>query len=170
MIEDAFEFGKEAYKDRYRIYGENYIFHAVRVALMLDKMGLDATTIAFGILHDAIDDMPESLKKNEIKIIEKKFGKEIAGLVEGISKLGKVRYSLEINIKDKKALTKEKIENLRRMFLAIAGDLRVVLVELVSSLKKLFLYLCRILRFLLQFHHRCLKDCLGVLHVPMTYL
>lgn len=134
LIEDAFNFGKEAYKDKNRLSGENYIYHAVRVASMLDKMDLDATTIAFGLLHDVIDDAPESVKKVEILAIEKKFGKEISSLVEGISRLGRIRYSLEINIRDRKNFTREKIENLRRMFLAIAGDLRVVLVELVSRL------------------------------------
>ncbi len=137
LIESAFEFAKEAYKDKNRISGENYIYHATRVALALDKMGLDPTTIAFGILHDVLDDLPSSAKNVEAKEIEKKFDKETAKLVEKISELGKVRYSLSINIKDKKTLTREKIENLRRMFLAIAGDLRVVLVELISRLDTL---------------------------------
>jgi len=60
LIEDAFLFAKEAYKEKFRISGENYIFHAVRVAAMLDKMNLDPTTIAFGILHDVVDDIPGS--------------------------------------------------------------------------------------------------------------
>ena len=102
---------------------------------MLDKMDLDPTTIAFGLLHDVLDDVPGSAKKVEIKEIEKKFGKEISRLIEKISELSKVRYSLSIGIKDKKTFTREKIENLRRMFLALSGDLRVVLVELVSRLE-----------------------------------
>ena len=134
LIEDAFEFATEAHKEKFRISGENYIVHATRVALMIDKMDLDATTIAFGLLHDVIDDLPDSAKKSQIKEIEKKFGKEIAHLLENISKLSKVRYSLSIGIKDKKTFTREKIENLRRMFLALSGDIRVVLVELLSRL------------------------------------
>lgn len=134
LIEEAFEFAKEAYKEKNRASGENYIHHAVRVALMLDKMELDPVTIAFGILHDVVDDIPDSIKKIEIQTIEKKFGKEIGRLIEKISELGKVRYSLAINIKNRKTLTREKLENLRKMFLAIAGDLRVVLIELVSRL------------------------------------
>lgn len=134
LIEQAFAFAKEAYKDKNRISGENYIHHATRVALMLDKMGLDAATIAFGILHDVIDDVPESAKKVQIKEIEKKFGKDIGQLIEKISKLSKIRYSLTINIRDEKSFTREKIENLRKMFMAIAGDLRVILVELLSRL------------------------------------
>jgi len=78
--------------------------------------------------------MPDSSKKVEIQGLEKKFGKEIAQLVEKISKLSRIRYSLAIKIKERKILTGEKIENLRKMFLAIAGDLRVILVELLSRL------------------------------------
>lgn len=134
LIEDAFEFARDAYKDKYRISGENYIFHATRVALMLDKMDLDPTTIAFGLLHDVLDDVPISIKNIEIKEIEKKFGKELGMLIEKISELGKVRYSLSVDAIGSNTFSKEKFENLRRMFLAISGDLRVVLVELVSRL------------------------------------
>ena len=134
LIEGAFEFSLEAYKDKYRLSGENYIDHATRVALILDRMDLDPATIAFGLLHDVLDDVPGFARKVEIREIEKKFGKEIARLIEKISELGKIRYSLTVSIRDNKEFTREKIENLRRMFLAMAGDLRVVLVELVSRL------------------------------------
>ena len=134
LIEDAFEFAKKAYKDKYRISGENYIIHTTRVALMLDKMDLDPTTIAFGLLHDILDDVPGSAKKIELREIEKKFGKDISKLIERISEVSRVRYSLTIGLKERKAFAREKIENLRRMFLALSGDLRVVLVELVSRL------------------------------------
>ena len=134
LIEEAFEFAKEAYKEKNRLSGENYIEHAVRVAFILNKMGLDSLTIAFGLLHDVIDDVPDQIKKDEVLGVEKKFGKEMADLVEKISNLNRVRYSLTINLKEKKTLTKEKVENLRMMFLAIAGDLRVILIELVSRL------------------------------------
>lgn len=134
LIADAFEFAKEAYKDKNRLSGENYIYHAARSASMLEKMNLDPTTIAFGILHDSVDDILGSTKKLQLEAIEKKFGKDIAGLLEKISDLGKIRYSLSNSIKEKKVFTKEKLENLRRMFFAISGDLRVILVELVSRL------------------------------------
>ena len=76
LIEDAFEFAHRAYKDKIRFSGENYIVHTTRVALMLDKMDLDPTTIAFGLLHDVLDDVPSPAKRVEIKEIEKKFGKD----------------------------------------------------------------------------------------------
>ena len=120
LIESAFEFAKEAYKDKNRLSGENYIHHAVRIALALDKMDLDPTTIAFSLMHDVVDDIPESTKKVQIQAIEKKFGKEIGQLIEKISDLSKIRYSLAINIRDKKTFTREKLENLRKMFMAIA--------------------------------------------------
>jgi GTP pyrophosphokinase len=134
LIEDAFLFAKEAYKDKYRLSGENHISHATRVAFELSKMNLDSATIVFGLLHDVLDDTPDSAKKFEIKEIEREFGTEISQLIEKISNLSKIRYSLSIGIKEKKTLTREKIENLRRMFLALSGDLRVILVELVSRL------------------------------------
>ena len=134
LIVSAFDFAKEAYKEKYRLSGENYIIHATNVALMLDKMNLDPTTIALGILHDILDDLPTSAKKLEIKELGKNFGEEITRLIEKNSQLSRVRYSLSIGIKDKKTLTREKFENLRKMFLALSGDLRVVLVELVSRL------------------------------------
>ncbi len=134
LIESAFNFAKEAYEEKYRLSGDNYIIHATSVASMLDKMNLDPTTIAFGFLHDVLDDVPSSAKKIEIREIEKKFGEEISQLIEKNSELSRVRYSLSIGIKDKKTFTREKIENLRKMFLALSGDLRVVLVELVSRL------------------------------------
>lgn len=134
LIEEAFDFAKMAYNQKFTVSGENYIHHAVRVALQLDKMNMDPETIAFGILHDVLDDKSKTLKGVELRTIEKKFGKEIGVLMEKISDLRKIRYPLEINIKTKKTLTRERLENIRRMFLAIAGDLRVVLVELTSRL------------------------------------
>ncbi|MCX6722881.1 MAG: HD domain-containing protein [Candidatus Staskawiczbacteria bacterium] len=134
LIEDAFLFAKEAYKEKNRISGENYISHTTRVASELSKMNLDPTTIAFGLLHDVLDDAPGFARKVEIKEIEKKFGTEISYLIEKISGISRVQYSLSMGMKDKKTLAREKIENLRRMFLALSGDLRVVLVELISRL------------------------------------
>jgi RelA/SpoT family (p)ppGpp synthetase len=134
LISDVFEFAKEAYKDKYRFSGENYINHALRVATMLNEMGLDPTTVAFALLHDVLDDIPDSAKQNVLQMINKKFGEEISILVKSITELSKIRYPLMLDITNKKNFSKDKIENTRRMFLAIAGDLRVVLVELISRL------------------------------------
>lgn len=134
LIEEAFEFAEMAYKDKLMSSGENYINHAARVARQLNKMNMDPETIAFGLMHDVFDDKSIALREAEARTIEKKFGREIKQLMEKISDLRKIRYPLEINIKAKKTLNRERLENIRRMFLAIAGDLRVVLVELISRL------------------------------------
>ncbi len=134
LIEEAFAFAKEAYKEKVRISGENYIFHATRVAAMLDNMGVDETTLAFALLHDILDNQDEAARNAQQLTIEKKFGKEMFRLMDNISKLARIRYSLEINVKDKKTPSKDRIENTRRMFLAIAGDVRVIVVELAARL------------------------------------
>ena len=69
LIESAFIFAKEAYKDKFRLSGENQIMHTLRVATTLEKMNLDPTTVVFGILHDALDDIPDSVKKIQLKEI-----------------------------------------------------------------------------------------------------
>jgi GTP pyrophosphokinase len=137
LIESAFEFALSAYKDKFRVSGENYIDRATRVALMLDKMNLDPTTVALGLLSDVLDEMPNSAKRSELKEIEKKFGAEVSFLIERFSELKKIQYSLSIDIKEKRSFSREKVENLRKMFLAMSGDLRVVLVDLVSRLDQL---------------------------------
>lgn len=114
LIEGAFSFAKEAYKNKFRVSGENYIEHAVRVATFLDKMNLDATTIAFGLLHDALDDMPESAKILGLQEIEKKFGKEISELVKKNSNLARIRFSLAINLKEKKNVYQGKNRKLKK--------------------------------------------------------
>ncbi len=134
LIRDVFEFAKMAYKGKNRLSGENYIEHALRVASSLQDMGLDETTISAALLHDVIDDTPAAAKKKELAEIEKKFGGQTADLVEKVSKLGRIQYSLAFNLREKKALTKEKIESLRKMFIALAGDLRAILIELASRL------------------------------------
>ena len=139
LIEEVFGFAEEAYKGRFRLSDEPYIEHALRVAKRLDEMGLDSKIISAGILHDVLDDLPGAAKKIHVQEIEKKFGKEIAYLVERISEISKIRYSLATNVKEKKVFTKEKIENLRKMFFALAGDPRAILIELVSRLDGLSL-------------------------------
>ncbi len=137
IIQKAFDFAKTTYGERKRISQENYIDHALRVALMLKKMGMGAETIAAGILHDIVDDLPPLAKKLQLDQIERKIGKEIRFLVERISELGKIHYPLVVRLKEKAKFTEEKFENLRQMFLALAQDFRVILIELMSRLDNL---------------------------------
>lgn len=133
-IFEAFEFAKKSYEGRKRFNGEDYIEHALRVALFLDKMGVDEKTIIIAILHDVIDDKPQLTQELELKEIEKIFDVETANLIKKIFQLRKIRFSLKENIKNKNYLDKERIESLRKTFVALAGDIRVLLIELTSRL------------------------------------
>ncbi len=120
-IWDAFEFSQKAHFGQKRKSGEEYIQHSLHTALNVAKLGMRSKTIAAALLHDAPEDTEVTLKE-----IEEAFGKEIAFLVNGVTKLGKIRL---------KETTEELyIENLRRMFLAMAADIRVVIIKLADRL------------------------------------
>lgn len=121
LIRSAYEFALLAHKGQKRKSGEDYIQHPLGTALNLAKIGMRSKTISAGILHDVPEDTQVTMAE-----IEKKFGQEIASLVEGVTKLGKIKLRG----------TKEKIylENLRKMFLAMAQDIRVVLIKLADRL------------------------------------
>ena len=134
LIERAFEFAQEAHRGQKRASGEDYIQHPIRVAEILTKMRLDPKGVAAGFLHDVLDDTEKTLQD-----IEKEFGKEIAFLVEGVSKLGKLRYPKEgLKVKPPESRAEEPIdlraENLRKMFFAMGKDLRVILIKLADRL------------------------------------
>ena len=134
LIEKAFEFAKQAHQGQKRTSGEDYIEHPIRVAQILTEMHLDQKAIAAGFLHDVPDDTNKTLED-----IEKEFGKEVSFLVNGVSKLGKLRYPKDgWEIKSAKDRLAEpidlKAENLRKMFFAMAEDLRVVLIKLADRL------------------------------------
>ncbi len=134
LIERAHQFAKEAHEGQKRASGEDYISHPEKVAETLKKMHLDPQTIAAAYLHD----VPEDTDKT-IEDVENEFGKEIAFLVEGVSKLGKLRYPKEeLQIRDIESREERPIdmraENLRKMFFAMAEDLRVILIKLADRL------------------------------------
>ncbi|MBD3245021.1 MAG: RelA/SpoT family protein [Candidatus Moranbacteria bacterium] len=120
LIYKAFLFAKKAHQGQKRMSGEPYLQHPLETAHLLAKIGLgDDTTIAAGLLHDVPEDTKYSLKQ-----VEKKFGKEIAFIVSGITKVGKIK------LRGKKE--EYDLENLRRMFLAMASDIRTVLIKLAD--------------------------------------
>ena len=121
LLQEAYAFAEKAHADQKRRSGEPYIIHCLAVGLTLREIGMDATTIAAGFLHDVPEDTEVTLAE-----IEKKFGAEIAYLVDGITKLGKIKLRG----------TKEEfyLENLRKMFLAMARDIRVVIIKLADRL------------------------------------
>jgi GTP pyrophosphokinase len=133
LVQKAFEFAKAAHGDQKRSSGEEYIFHPLKVAQTLSDLKLGPKTIVAGLLHDVVDDTTKTLKD-----IEKEFGKEVAFLVEGVSKLGKLRYPKSFEMKSAKSRLESpidlKAENLRKMFFAMGQDIRVVLIKLADRL------------------------------------
>lgn len=121
LIIKAFEFANEAHKDQTRASGMPYIHHTLSTAKILAKIGMDARTVAAGIMHDVPEDTAETLST-----ISKKFGPDIALMIEGITKLGRIKLRG----------TKEeyKLENWRRMFLAMGADIRTVIIKLADRL------------------------------------
>jgi GTP diphosphokinase / guanosine-3',5'-bis(diphosphate) 3'-diphosphatase len=120
-ITEAYEFSLIAHAGQKRVSGEDYIHHCLTTAKILAEIGMDSKTIAAGFLHDVTEDTP--VKPEEI---EKKFGKEIAYMVEGVTKLGKLKL--------RGSREEYFLENLRKMFLAMAADIRVVIIKIANRL------------------------------------
>lgn len=121
MVARAYRLAKNAHKDQVRKSGEPYIIHPIWVGIILADMEMDKETIVAGMLHDVVEDTTFSLDD-----ISRMFSKEVALLVDGVTKLGKLSYSsdkLEIQA-----------ENLRKMFLAMAKDIRVIIIKLADRL------------------------------------
>lgn len=121
MIEKAYKIAKEVHKDQVRKSGEPYIIHPLWVGIILADLEMDKETIVAGMLHDAVEDTDMTLED-----ITKEFGEEVALLVDGVTKLGQLSYS-----QDKLEV---QAENLRKMFLAMAKDIRVIIIKLADRL------------------------------------
>ena len=127
MIEKAYGVASEAHKNQFRKSGEPYIIHPLNVAIILAELELDKETIVAGLLHDVVEDTvmtDEDLKRE--------FGDDVALLVEGVTKLEKIPLSSNMNQSDEKL--EMQAENLRKMFLAMAKDIRVILIKLADRL------------------------------------
>ena len=118
-IRAAYECAAAAHEGQKRRNGEPYIIHPVAVAEIVVEMGLDTDSICAALLHDCIEDTEFGYKE-----IENKFGTPVAELVDGVTRLGMLRYSKE----------QEQFEDLRKMFLAMAKDIRVILIKLADRL------------------------------------
>src|SRR5512137_172435 len=118
MLERAYIFSAKAHKGQVRLSGEPYLIHPLEVAYTLTKMNLDIPSIVSGLLHDTVED--SYVSKEEI---EGYFGKEIAELVDGVTKISKIAL---------KASEDSKVENFRKMILAMSKDIRVILIKLAD--------------------------------------
>ncbi len=120
LLASAFDFAYQLHEGQYRASGEPYIIHPIAVADLLRDIGASAGVIAAGFLHDVVEDTDVTPEE-----IEEHFGAEVRALVEGVTKLGGIHFTNK---------TEAQAENLRRMFLAMASDIRVVLVKLADRL------------------------------------
>lgn len=120
LIERAYEFASKAHQGQFRDSGEEYIQHPLAVARILADLELDVTTVAAGLLHDTIEDTKVTLEE-----VNATFGPEIAGLVDGVTKLSRLNF---------KTKQEQQVENLRKMFVAMARDIRVILIKLADRL------------------------------------
>ena len=120
LVNKAYQLAYSAHDGQLRVSGEAYICHPIGVATILADLQIDAVTISASLLHDVVEDTTVTLEQ-----LEKDFGKEIAMLVDGVTKLNRIEY---------KSKEEQQLENYRKMFLAMAKDIRVVLIKLADRL------------------------------------
>ena len=119
-LSKAYNFALNAHKDQKRDSGDPYLSHPVAVASLLSDLKLDSATIATGLLHDTIEDT-----KTTYSTVKKEFGKEVADLVDGVTKISEL---------EGKVIENSKAENIRKLILATSKDIRVLLVKLADRL------------------------------------
>jgi len=119
LIEKAYDFGKKKHGGQLRNSGEPYFNHCVYTAIIIAKQNMDIYTICAGLLHDTLEDTDTTEEE-----IEREFNKDILFLVKGVTKLGKIKYQG----------TERRAESMRKFFVAIAEDIRVVVIKLSDRL------------------------------------
>ncbi|MBQ9461036.1 MAG: bifunctional (p)ppGpp synthetase/guanosine-3',5'-bis(diphosphate) 3'-pyrophosphohydrolase [Clostridia bacterium] len=120
LVEKAYRFAEEKHGDQRRASGIPYILHPTSVACILAELGMDTESIAAALLHDVVEDTPVTLDE-----IVSLFGHEIAGLIDGVTTLGKIPYS---------SREEQQAENIRKMLIAMSNDIRVIIIKLADRL------------------------------------
>ena len=120
VIQRAYEYADENHKNQLRKSGEPYIIHPLAVAEIVAEIGLDTDAITAALLHDCLEDTDASFEE-----ISRMFGETVANLVEGVTKLTRVQYS---------TMEEQQMENLRKMFMAMSKDIRVILIKIADRL------------------------------------
>ena len=120
LIERAYQYAAESHRDQFRASGERFIEHPLEVARILADLNMDTTTIVAALLHDVVEDTPLSIEE-----IEKEFGEETSHIIDGVTKLDKVTFQ------SKEA---HQAETIRKMIIAMARDIRVLLIKLADRL------------------------------------
>ena len=120
VIQRAYAYADEKHKNQLRKSGEPYIIHPLAVAEIVAEIGLDTDAIAAALLHDCLEDTDASFEE-----ISRLFGETVANLVEGVTKLTRVQYS---------TMEEQQMENLRKMFMAMSKDIRVILIKIADRL------------------------------------
>ena len=120
LVERAYRYADEKHKNQLRKSGEPYIIHPLAVAEIVAEMGLDTDAIAAALLHDCLEDTDASFEE-----LSRMFSQTIAELVEGVTKLTRVQYS---------TMEEQQMENLRKMFMAMSKDIRVILIKIADRL------------------------------------
>ena len=120
LLEKAYGFALTAHGDQRRESGEPFIVHPIEVAIILAELELDCTSIIAALLHDIIEDTKCTYER-----IKEQFGEDVVSLVDGVTKLGQIQYSTKVE---------QQAENFRKMFLAMAKDIRVIMIKLADRL------------------------------------
>ena len=123
LIEKGYNFAKDAHKDQVRRSGEPYIIHPIAVACKLVEFGMDTPSVVAGLLHDVIEDTPCTYED-----VAKNFGREIADLTDGVTKIGKIPFS---------SREEQQAENLRKMLMAMSEDIRVIIIKFADRMHNL---------------------------------
>lgn len=150
ILKKAYVCAKSAHQGQFRFSGEPYVYHPLNVALILTELELDVTTIAAGLLHDVLEDTDVT---SETLIAE--FGEEIYELVEGVTKLSRIMFESK---------EERQAENLRKMFLAMARDIRVVMIKLADRLHNM-----RTLDYLTEEKQRKIADETLEIYAPLAH-